>query len=30
MRSGWYFIARRLYAFLISRSEASRPTPNTS
>ncbi len=26
----WYFIARRLYAFLISRSEASRPTPNTS
>jgi len=28
--SGWNFIAKRLYAFLISRSSAVRSTPSTS
>ena len=30
LRSGWYFIASLRYAFLISSSDASRLTPNTS
>lgn len=30
LRSGWYFIARRLYAFLISRSSAVLLTPRIS